>query len=85
MTVRGKKKIRTGVVVRSSKDKSAMVTVERTKLHPMYKRVIRVWKKYLIHDEKNECVLGDVVEIMETRPLSKCKRWRLVNILEKAK
>ena len=85
MILRGKKKLRYGVVVRPAKDKTAVITVERTEIDPMYKRVVRSKKKYMIHDEKNECSVGDGVEIMETRPLSKRKRWRLVRIIEKAK
>lgn len=85
MTERGTKKVRAGVVVRPAKDKTAMISVDRTEIHPMYKRVVRSRRKYMIHDEKNECALGDLVEIMETRPLSKCKRWRLMRIIEKAK
>jgi len=85
MRLRGKKKVRSGVVVRPAKDKTAMISVDRTEPHPLYGRVVRFSRKYMIHDEKNECAMGDRVEIMETRPLSKHKRWRLTRILEKAK
>ncbi len=66
-------------------DKTVSVTVERRKQHPMYKRVIKRSKKYKAHDENNECNEGDKVRIVETRPLSKTKRWRVIEILEKAK
>ena len=82
---RGKRKRRIGVVVSDKMDKTVVVVVERLVRHPLYKKVLRKRKKYYAHDENNECKIGDVVEIMETRPLSKLKRWRVVRIIEKAK
>jgi small subunit ribosomal protein S17 len=61
-----------------------VVIIERDEMHPLYHRVVQKSKKFLAHDEKNECQVGDVVEIMETRPLSKRKRWRVVKVLKKA-
>jgi small subunit ribosomal protein S17 len=77
---RSLRKKRTGVVVNRSGDKSIVVLVERRKQHELYKKVIRQFKKYHVHDEKNEAKVGDRVEIVETRPISKLKRWRLVSI-----
>lgn len=85
MENRSLRKTRIGSVVSNKTDKTAVVLVERTFRHPMYERVIKRSKRYYIHDEKNECNIGDQVEIMETRPLSKTKRWRLSRIIEKAK
>lgn len=82
---RNLRKERTGKVVSNKMDKSISVLVERRFKHPMYGKFVKKSKKYLAHDEKEECGIGDVVKIMETRPLSKSKRWRLVEILEKAK
>jgi small subunit ribosomal protein S17 len=82
---RSKRKIRTGVVVSSKMDKTAVVEVERTFRHPFYGKVIRATKKFKAHDEKNECAAGDLVEIMETRPLSRDKRWRVMRIMGKGK
>lgn len=79
------RKRRIGVVISDKMDKTIVVMVERLVRHPLYKKVIRRRKKYYAHDESNECRVGDVVEIMETRPLSKLKRWRVVRILERAK
>jgi small subunit ribosomal protein S17 len=67
------------------RDKTISVTVERTVRHPLYNRVVRKQKKLMAHDERNEARLGDLVEVMETRPLSKTKRWRLTKVLERAK
>ena len=73
-------------MVRSSKmDKTITVSVERRVKHPIYGKFVKKTTKFHAHDEKNECTVGDVVKIMETRPLSKTKRWRLVEVLEKAK
>lgn len=69
----------------NSMDKSVVVTVSRKMKHPMYGKYIKVSKKFTAHDEKNECGVGDSVRIMETRPISKSKRWRLIEIVEKAK
>ena len=74
-----------GVVLSSAMDKSITVAVERKKKHPKYGKFIKLTSKFTAHDEKNECNVNDVVKIMETRPLSKNKRWRLVEIVEKAK
>jgi len=82
---RNARKERTGVVVSDKMDKTITVAVERRTQHPEYKRVIKKTKKYKAHDEDNLCSEGDKVRIMETRPLSKTKRWRLVEIIEKAK
>jgi len=82
---RNARKERTGVVVSDKMDKTITVAVERRTQHPEYKRVIKKTKKYKAHDEENVCSEGDKVRIMETRPLSKTKRWRLVEIIEKAK
>ncbi|MGM0601904.1 MAG: 30S ribosomal protein S17 [Bacillota bacterium] len=82
---RNNRKMRTGVVVSDKMDKTITVAVERRTQHPLYKRTIKKTKKYTAHDEENVCNEGDKVKIMETRPLSKTKRWRLVEILEKAK
>lgn len=74
-----------GVVTSTKMSKSIVVTVQDTFQHPMYKRVVRKTKKFMAHDERGECSLGDVVRIVETRPLSKMKRWRLAEIIERAK
>ena len=79
------RKIRTGTVVSDKMEKTVVIRVERFEKHPLYgKRIVRA-SKYTAHDEKNECGIGDTVKIMETRPLSKTKRWRLVQIIERAK
>jgi len=77
---RGNRKVRIGKM-----DKTIVVATERLVAHPLYKKQIKMTKKYKAHDEENQCQIGDMVKIMETRPLSKQKRWRLVEILEKAK
>ena len=82
---RGRRKVFSGLVVSDKMDKTAVVEVEDRKKHPLYGKVIRSTKKYKAHDEDNQCGVGDRVSIMETRPLSKTKRWRVVEILEKAK
>lgn len=82
---RNLRKTRVGVVVSDKMDKTITVAVEQRKQHPLYKKFIKQTKKFKAHDENNECGIGDKVEIMETRPLSKDKRWRLVSIIEKAK
>ena len=82
---RNNRKIRTGIVVSDKADKTITVNVQRQVVHPKYEKIIRSSKKYKAHDEKNESHIGDTVRIMETRPLSKTKRWRLVEIVEKAK
>lgn len=82
---RSLRKERTGVVMSNGMQKSVVVKVRRKEKHPVYKKYVNKSKNFMVHDEKNECGVGDVVRIMETRPLSKKKRWRLVNIIEKAK
>jgi len=82
---RGRKQERRGVVVSSAMDKTIVVQVETSKLHPRYKNVIRRATKFHAHDERNEANVGDVVRIVETRPLSKQKRWRLAEVVEKAR
>ena len=82
---RNARKERTGVVVSDKMDKTITVAVERRTQHPEYRRVVKKTKKYKAHDEDNVCSEGDKVKIMETRPLSKTKRWRLIEIIEKAK
>ena len=79
------RKSRIGVVVSSKMDKSVVVAIEKRVKHPLYKKFFKKTTKFMAHDEKNECGIGDTVKIMETRPLSKNKRWRLVEIVEKAK
>ncbi len=85
MAERGRRKVRIGRVVSDKMDKSRIVAVERLVQHPLYKKYIRRTTKFMAHDENNESHVGDVVRIMETRPLSKRKRWRVVEILERAK
>ena len=74
-----------GPVVSDKMDKSIVVSVERLKKHRMYKKYIKRSKRYIAHDEKNECKTGDMVKIIETRPISKQKTWKLVEIIERAK
>ena len=85
MSNQAKRKTMTGVVVSNKMDKTVVVRVERKFSHPVFKKVVKTTKKYKVHDEKNECAEGDTVKVMETRPLSKSKRWRLLEIIEKAK
>lgn len=80
----GRRKIREGVVVSNKMNKTVVVAVETRKIHPLYKKAVRVSKKYMAHDENNACRIGDRVRIMETRPLSKEKRWRVVEIISRA-
>ena len=82
---RNLRKVRQGVVVSDANDKTIVVSVEERKPHPIYGKMITTTKKYHAHDENNEAGNGDTVQIMETRPLSKMKRWRLSKIVEKAK
>ncbi|GJM54822.1 30S ribosomal protein S17 [Coriobacteriaceae bacterium] len=82
---RNSRKVRTGVVSSISGDKSITVSITERKPHPKYGKMMNVTKKLHAHDENNECGIGDTVRVMETRPLSKTKRWRLVEIVEKAK
>ncbi|MEN9331271.1 MAG: 30S ribosomal protein S17 [Bacteroidota bacterium] len=85
MEERALRKERIGIVTSTKMDKSIVVSVERREKHPKYGKFIKKTKKFMAHDDKNECGVGDTVRIMETRPLSKLKRWRMVEILEKAK
>ena len=80
---RNLRKERIGVVVSNKMEKSIVVAVERKEKHPMYGKFVKKTTKFVAHDEKNECSVGDTVRIMETRPLSKTKNWRLVEIVEK--
>ena len=82
---RNLRKVRQGVVVSDANDKTIVVAVEERKPHPVYGKMMTTTKKFHAHDEKNEAGVGDTVQIMETRPLSKMKRWRLLKIVEKAK
>ncbi|MBO4595831.1 MAG: 30S ribosomal protein S17 [Bacteroidales bacterium] len=82
---RNLRKERVGVVVSSKMDKTIVVAVERKEKHPLYGKFVKKTTKFVAQDEKNECGEGDTVRIMETRPLSKTKNWRLVEIVEKAK
>ena len=82
---RGMRKIRVGVVVSDKMDKTITVAVKYRVRHPLYGKIINRTTKLKAHDEKNECGIGDTVRVMETRPLSRDKRWRLVEVIEKAK
>jgi len=84
-TDRNRRKLRQGVVVSTAGEKTCVVMVEERKKHPLYGKMITQSKKFHAHDENNECGVGDTVSIMETRPLSKLKHWRLVEIVERAK
>lgn len=79
------RKQRTGIVTSDKMDKTITISVERRVKHPIYGKFVKSTKKFKAHDENNECKTGDTVKIMETRPLSKTKRWRLVEIIERAK
>jgi small subunit ribosomal protein S17 len=81
---RGYRKERIGVVVSDVKDKTIVVKVDRRTQHPMYKKVVKVSRKFTAHDEKNEAKVGDTVRIAETRPLSKNKCWRLIEIVSRS-
>ena len=82
---RNLRKERIGVVVSDKMDKTIVVAAETREKHPLYGKFVKKTTKFVAHDEKNECGIGDTVRIMETRPLSKTKNWRLVEIIEKAK
>jgi small subunit ribosomal protein S17 len=84
-TVRNLRKSKTGKVVSDKMDKTVVVEVVDSVKHPLYKKIIKSTAKFKAHDENNECKIGDTVEIVETRPLSKDKRWRVSEILERAK
>ena len=79
------RKVKIGKVVSDKMDKTVVVAVEDSVKHPLYKKIVKRTQRFKAHDEKNECGIGDRIKIMETRPLSKDKCWRLVNIVEKAK
>nr|WP_330390081.1 30S ribosomal protein S17 [Tepidibacter formicigenes] len=85
MMERGRRKVRIGRVVSDKMEKTIVVAVEEFVRHPLYGKAVKRTKKFKAHDEQNACRIGDRVKIMETRPLSKDKRWRLVEIVEKAK
>ena len=82
---RGFRKTRTGVVVSNKMDKTIVVAIKTKVRHPRYGKMVNRTRKFKAHDEQNQCGIGDTVRIMETRPLSKDKRWRLVEVIEKAK
>ncbi|MCC6731519.1 MAG: 30S ribosomal protein S17 [Chthonomonadales bacterium] len=82
---RGRRKLRTGKVVSDRMQQTVVVSIESSIRHPLYGKIIRRTTKFKAHDESDKCGIGDTVEIMETRPLSREKRWRVVRILEKAK
>ncbi|MGB9812672.1 30S ribosomal protein S17 [Thermovenabulum sp.] len=84
MERKNKRKVRIGVVVSDKMDKTIVVATEKLIRHPLYGKTIKRTKKFKAHDENNECRVGDIVKIMETRPLSKTKRWRLVEIIKRA-
>ena len=84
-TVRNRRKTRVGKVVSDRMDKTVVVSIERLVKHTVYGRYVRRRTKFKVHDEKNECRIGDVVRFMETRPMSKEKRWRFVGFVERAK
>lgn len=82
---RNRRKTLIGVVISNKMQKTVVVKVETKNKHPLYKKLVITHKKYHVHDEKEDCNIGDVIEIIETRPLSALKRWRLNSIVEKAK
>ncbi len=81
----GRKKVRIGLVSSDKMDKSRVITVERRITHPIYKKVMKRTSKFMAHDQSNESHVGDLVKIVETRPLSRRKRWRIIEIVERAK
>jgi small subunit ribosomal protein S17 len=84
-TVRNSRKVRIGTVVSNKMSKSIIVAIERRVAHPLYKKYFKKTTRLMAHDENNQAGMGDVVKIMETRPISKRKKWRLVEVVEKAK
>ena len=82
---RGPRKVRTGIVVSDKMDKTVLVRIDRKVTHPLYRKTVRRSSKLAAHDEQNEVHVGDTVRVMETRPISKSKRWRVVEIVERAK
>lgn len=85
MAERKKRKVRIGTVISNRMQKTIVVAVKRSLKHPVYQKTIKRTSKLYAHDEKNECQIGDLVKVMETRPLSRLKRWRLLSVVEKAK
>ena len=85
MSERNMRKVKIGKVVSDKMDKTIVVAVEDSIRHPLYKKIVKRTQRFKAHDENNECGIGDRVKVMETRPLSKDKNWRLVSIIEKAK
>ncbi|MFH1453266.1 MAG: 30S ribosomal protein S17 [Armatimonadota bacterium] len=85
MTSRNNRKTKVAKVLKTSSEKTVIAGIERKFSHPFYKKVMKRINKIMVHDEKNECQAGDTVKIMETRPLSKRKKWRVIEVLEKAK
>lgn len=82
---RSRRKVRVGVVISDSRDKTVTVEIEHSSMHPRYDKVVRSANKFHAHDEGNEAQVGDTVRIMETRPISKQKRWRVVEVVERAR
>ena len=82
---RGRRKVRTGVVVSDAMDKTVLVKIDRQIRHPLYRKIVRRSSRLAAHDEANDAHVGDTVRVVETRPLSKTKRWRVVEIVERAK
>lgn len=85
MVKRPSRKVKVGTVVSDAMDKTIVVSVESLTRHPLYGKTMNRTTKLYVHDEENQCGVGDMVKVMETRPLSRTKRWRMVSILEKAK
>jgi small subunit ribosomal protein S17 len=85
MSDTGNRKVRIGTVTSNKMEKTASVLIERRVKHPQYHRIVRMSKKVLVHDESDDCQIGDQVRIVETRPLSRRKRWRVVEVTERAK
>ena len=85
LTDRGRRKVRTGVVVSDKMDKTVLVRIDRKVRHPLYRKTVARSNKLAAHDENNDAHVGDTVRVMETRPLSKTKRWRLVEVVQRAK
>ena len=85
MKTRGLRKTRIGIVVKNKMDKSILTAIERKVAHPIYKKYYKKTTNLMVHDEQNECNIGDKIKIAESRPISKRKKWRLVEIIEKAK
>ena len=82
---RGRRKVRTGVVVSDKMDKTVVVRIDRQMRHPLYRKIVRRSEKLAAHDQTNDAHVGDRVRVMETRPMSKTKRWRVVEVVERAK